>query len=145
MGTGSGGFVDVVTTPERRRAYAEAGWWDDQTLPGRVAHHAATRPDATAVVDESRSVTYGELGADAARLGDALRARGVGPGTVVSVQLPNRYETVVAGVAAARHRGGRQPAAAQLPGAGARATCSPPPDRWWCSPRASSGAATTRR
>jgi acyl-CoA synthetase (AMP-forming)/AMP-acid ligase II len=99
MGTGAEGFVDVVTTPERRRRHLDAGWWDDQTLPGRVAHHAATRPDATAVVDEHRSATFVEVAADAARLADALSARGVGVGDVVSIQLPNRYEAVVAAVA----------------------------------------------
>jgi acyl-CoA synthetase (AMP-forming)/AMP-acid ligase II len=99
MGTGASGLVDVVTTPERRHAYLDAGWWDDQTLPGRVADHAATRPGATAVVDEERTATYAELAADAARLAHALARRGVGAGDVVSVQLPNRYETVVVAVA----------------------------------------------
>jgi len=92
-------LVDVVTTPERRQRYLDEGWWDDQTLPGRVAHHASTRPSATAVVDESRTATYAELAADAARLASALADRGVSSGTVVSVQLPNRYETVVVAVA----------------------------------------------
>jgi acyl-CoA synthetase (AMP-forming)/AMP-acid ligase II len=99
MGTGAGELVDVVTTPERRRRYLDAGWWDGQTLPGRVAHHAATRPEATAVVDETRGATYAELAADSARLADGLRARGVGAGDVVAIQLPNRYEAVVAAVA----------------------------------------------
>jgi non-ribosomal peptide synthetase component E (peptide arylation enzyme) len=96
---GAEGLVDVVTTAERRQAYLDAGWWDDQTLPGRVAHHAAERPGDLAVVDEGRIATYAELVSDAARLADALRARGVGEGDVVSVQLPNRYETVVVAVA----------------------------------------------
>jgi acyl-CoA synthetase (AMP-forming)/AMP-acid ligase II len=96
---GAEGLVDVVTTPERRQAHLDAGWWDDQTLPGRVANHAASRPSATAVVDEARSATYAELASDAARLAAALAARGVGRGDVVSVQLPNRYETVVVAVA----------------------------------------------
>jgi acyl-CoA synthetase (AMP-forming)/AMP-acid ligase II len=96
---GAGELVDVVTTPERRQQYLDAGWWDDETLPGRVAHHAASRPESVAVVDEVRSATYAELAADAARLADALRAHGVGPADVVSVQLSNRYETVVVAVA----------------------------------------------
>src|SRR5690606_17503012 len=99
MATGSGGLVDVVTTPERRARYLDAGWWDDETLPGRVAHHAATRPGAMAVVDEARAATFSELAADAARLAAALSARGVGAGDVVSLQLPNRYEAAVAAVA----------------------------------------------
>ena len=51
------------------------------------------------MVDERRTATYAELAADAARLADALARRGVGAGDVVSVQLPNRYETVVVAVA----------------------------------------------
>jgi len=94
------GLVDLVTTPVRRRRFLEVGWWDDQTLPGRVAHHALTRGGATAVVDEARSVTYAQLAGDAAQLADALRAWQVGEGSVVSIQLPNRYEAVVAAVAA---------------------------------------------
>ena len=44
-----GGFADVVTPPERRRAYEATGLWDDTTLAGRVAAHAAATPDARAV------------------------------------------------------------------------------------------------
>jgi len=79
-----GELVDVVTTPVRRRRYEERGWWNDQTLPGQVALHAALRPDATAVIDESRQATYAELAADAARLAAALRVWEIGEGSVVS-------------------------------------------------------------
>jgi acyl-CoA synthetase (AMP-forming)/AMP-acid ligase II len=99
MGNEAGQLVDVVTAADRRARYEAAGWWDDQTLPGRVAHHATARPDATAVVDEARTLTYAELASDAARLASALGGRGVGPGTVVSVQLPNRAEAAVVAVA----------------------------------------------
>jgi non-ribosomal peptide synthetase component E (peptide arylation enzyme) len=99
MATGDASLVDTVTSPARRAAYLSAGLWDDVTLPGRVSFHATNRPDATAVIDEDRRVTYGELAADAAALSVALIDRGVGPGRVVSIQLPNRYETVVAAVA----------------------------------------------
>ena len=92
-------FVDVVTTPERRAAYLASGAWDDSTLAARVAHHAATRGGDDAVVDESGRRTYAELAHDAAAFADALRGLGVAAGDVVSVQLPNRYETVVAAVA----------------------------------------------
>ena len=93
------GLVDLVTTPAHRRRFVEVGWWDDQTLPGRVADHAARRPDAVAVIDEARTATNAEVARDAAQLADALRAWDVGEGTVVSVQLPNRYEAVVLAVA----------------------------------------------
>ena len=93
------GFVDLVTTPERRTAYLASGAWDDTTLAGRVQDHAATRGDAVAVVDDAGRYTYARLAGDAAALAGGLAARGVRPGSVVSLQLPNRYETVVAAVA----------------------------------------------
>lgn len=97
-------FRDVVTSPERRRAYESAGLWDGSTLAGRVAHHAAATPDRLAVVDGAgtgaRRRDYAALAADAAAVATAMRSHGVGAGDVVSVQLPNRYETVVAAVAA---------------------------------------------
>jgi non-ribosomal peptide synthetase component E (peptide arylation enzyme) len=99
VGDQGGSFVDSVTPPARAAAYRDAGWWDDVTLPGRVAHHAANRPGALAVVDEHRRLTYGDLAAEAASLAAALSAGGVGAGDVVSVQLPNRHEAAVTAVA----------------------------------------------
>ncbi len=92
---------DVVTAPERRAEYVARGLWDDSTLAGQVAVHVAERPDAVAVVDDDgrRRHTYRELAADAVRMAGLVRASGVGAGDVVSVQLPNWYETVVVAVA----------------------------------------------
>jgi acyl-coenzyme A synthetase/AMP-(fatty) acid ligase len=92
-------FVDLVTPPERRVAYLASGAWDDTTLAGRVTHHAATRGDRAAVIDDAGRHTYEELTDDAAAFAAALVELGVGAGEVVSLQLPNRYETVVAAVA----------------------------------------------
>ena len=115
MGTGAAGLVDVVTSPERREAYLAAGWWDGQTLPGRVGHHAATRPgrprSSTRNARPRTPSSWPTLPAWPTRCGPA----GVGPGDVVSVQLPNRYETVVVAVAVLSLGRGHQPAAAQLP------------------------------
>jgi acyl-coenzyme A synthetase/AMP-(fatty) acid ligase len=94
-----GQFVDVVTAPARRAAYVASGAWDDTTLAGQVAHHASTNGDCVGVVDETGRHTYGELTRDAAAFAAALVELGVGAGGVVSLQLPNRYETVVAAVA----------------------------------------------
>jgi acyl-CoA synthetase (AMP-forming)/AMP-acid ligase II len=93
-------FRDVVTSPARRETYEAAGLWDGTTLAGHVAHHAATTPGALAVVDAVGRHDYAALAADAAAVATAMRDRGVEAGSVVSVQLPNRYETVVAAVAA---------------------------------------------
>jgi len=92
-------FADLVTGGARRGAYLAAGHWDDQTLAGRVSAHAAATPGATAVVDEQGRHSYARLAGDAAAVAAGLAARGVGAGAVVSIQLPNRYEAVVAAVA----------------------------------------------
>jgi acyl-CoA synthetase (AMP-forming)/AMP-acid ligase II len=90
---------DVVTSPARRAAYERAGCWNGDTLAGRVAAWAASDPAAVAVVDDRGRWEVGRLWDDARRLGTFLGAAGVGPGSVVSVQLPNRYEAVVTAVA----------------------------------------------
>jgi acyl-CoA synthetase (AMP-forming)/AMP-acid ligase II len=94
---------DVVTPADRRAAYVATGLWDGSTMVGKVEHHAQTRPDALAVVDDhGRRATYAELWRDATTLAAHLVAHGVRPGQVVSVQLPNRYEAAVAAVAVQR-------------------------------------------
>lgn len=92
-------LADVVTSTARRRRYESTGLWDATTLAGQVALHAMARGTATAVIDEAGAHTYAELAADSAALAAGLSERGVDAGSVVSVQLPNRYETVVAAVA----------------------------------------------
>lgn len=98
------GLVDVVTSDDRRRHYEATGQWDATTLAGLVRAHAVDVPDRTAVVDEAgaRRHTYAELDADADRVAAWLVDRGVEPGDVVSVQLPNAYETVVVAVGTLR-------------------------------------------
>ena len=93
----------------RRHARRSAGPSYDRPRPlGRLARwrggsrlHADGSPDAVAVVDDEgrRRRTYAELAADAAAPRGARAELGVGRGDVVSVQLPNRYETVVVAVA----------------------------------------------
>jgi len=82
--------------PARAQQYVNDGWWDGSTLAARVHEHALDQPDAIAVVDETTEgrVTYGQLWDDACRVSRFLGEHGVWPGEVVSVQLPNWYETV---------------------------------------------------
>ena len=61
-----------------------------------MRQHALDQPEAIAVVDETTDarVSYSQLWADACRVAAFLGDHGVWPGQVVSVQLPNWYETV---------------------------------------------------
>jgi acyl-CoA synthetase (AMP-forming)/AMP-acid ligase II len=94
------GIRDVVTTPERRAELEGSGLWNDETLVGRVTEWARVKPDSVAVIDQlgERSRTYAELVADAAHFAGYLQSQGVRAGDVVSIQLPNWYETVVVGL-----------------------------------------------
>ena len=89
--------ADVVTSDARRRAYLAAGLWRDETLAAVAAR--LTRPPAgerPAVIDccgRTRSHLRRARSRRRPRGGMASRA-GVRPGDVVSVQLPNWYETV---------------------------------------------------
>jgi acyl-CoA synthetase len=89
--------------PAAARRYYDAGLWRDDTLYSLVAGHAATRPDAHALRDSERRLTWRELkdwtDAAAASLHDA----GVVKGQRVALWLSNRVETVVALLACARN------------------------------------------
>ncbi len=58
--------------------------------------HAAERPQALALRFEGESTTYGELNTRADRLSQALRARGVRAGSLVSICMPRSADMVVA-------------------------------------------------
>jgi mycobactin phenyloxazoline synthetase len=77
----------------------------DGPVSGRCLHqgffeHAAVHPDATAVVwgvsDTEGAWSYRELAARALAVAGALRARGVGQGDAVAVQLPKGRDQVLA-------------------------------------------------
>jgi acyl-coenzyme A synthetase/AMP-(fatty) acid ligase len=97
-------LADMVTTPERAASYQRDGLWDGTTLSDRLAGFAATRPERLAVVDrEGRARhSYAELEGDVDRFAGWLESRDVGPGDVVSIQLPNCCEFVVVAVATQR-------------------------------------------
>jgi amino acid adenylation domain-containing protein len=55
---------------------------------GVLGNHALSRPDAMAISDGTRSLTYSEFFAGVCRLAGALRGRGVAPGQFVPLVLP---------------------------------------------------------
>jgi acyl-CoA synthetase (AMP-forming)/AMP-acid ligase II len=94
-------LVDVVTTAQRRELYLSSGAWDDQTLVGAVSRWARERSDSLAVIDDAESAghTYTQLAAHAAAVAGWLQSMGIDRGDVVTVQMPNWYETVVVDLA----------------------------------------------
>jgi cyclohexanecarboxylate-CoA ligase len=89
--------LDPTLTAGRDRRY-----WRDRVITDFLDEVAAATPDKTAFVDPRRSVTYAVLRAEVDRCALGLRELGVGPGDVVSFQLPNWIEWIVLHYAATR-------------------------------------------
>ncbi|MQY09520.1 non-ribosomal peptide synthetase [Actinomadura macrotermitis] len=66
------------------------------TIPALFEAQAAARPDAPAVTFEGRTLTYGEVNAEANRLARYLAAREIGAEQFVALALPRSAELVVA-------------------------------------------------
>ena len=93
--------------------------WNDtaaETPPGLVHELvAAADPDAVAVVDGDRTLTYGELNAWSNRLARYLRSEGVGPDVAVGVCVQRSAEMVVALLAVLKAGGVYVPLDADFP------------------------------
>ncbi len=94
------GSLDILAPEERRTILQE---WNDTsraipsaTLPDLFAAQAAKTPDATAVVYEDQSLSYGELDARSSQLAHHLRDLGVGPDVVVGLCVERSLEMLVA-------------------------------------------------
>ena len=84
-------------------AYTEAGWWGDETIYAIAVRHARATPDAFAVRDRHRRLTYRELVAAADRLAAHLAGHGIRPGQRIALWLPSRVETAIGLLAASRN------------------------------------------
>jgi non-ribosomal peptide synthetase component E (peptide arylation enzyme) len=84
-------------------AYIAAGFWGDETIYHLTARHARTTPQACAVRDRHRRLSYAELTAAADRLAAHLASHGIRPGQGVAVWLPSRVETAIALLACSRN------------------------------------------
>jgi cyclohexanecarboxylate-CoA ligase len=75
------------------------GFWIDKNYDGFLQQTIARAPDKLALVadrsdrPEKRRFTYAELGDLIARAAASLKRLGIGRGDVVSVQLPNWWES----------------------------------------------------
>ena len=92
--------VEVLDAAERRQILT--GWNDAGaavpavSLAGLFGAQVARVPDAVAVADGDRVVSYGELDAAAGRLAGYLAGLGAGPETVVAVVLDRSADLVIA-------------------------------------------------
>ncbi|MFJ1578164.1 amino acid adenylation domain-containing protein [Streptomyces sp. NPDC088182] len=96
--------AEILADDERRMVLegfnATAREVEEESFPALFARRLAERPDAVAVVDRARSVTYARLDARADRVARLLAARGVGPGSVVGVAVPRSVDMVATVLAA---------------------------------------------
>jgi acyl-CoA synthetase (AMP-forming)/AMP-acid ligase II len=84
-------------------AYTAAGFWGDETIYRLAARHALATPQACAVRDRRRRLSYAELTAAADRLAAHLAGHGVRPGQRIAVWLPSRIETAIVLLACSRN------------------------------------------
>ncbi|MFL6083571.1 MAG: AMP-binding protein [Mycobacterium sp.] len=84
---------------ELTKRYEHEGWWTNETLGGLVARGLRANPDTGFVVHSAVrpfTSTFRDVELEARRLAAGLRARGVGPGDVIALQLPNWMEAAAA-------------------------------------------------
>ncbi|WP_149183679.1 non-ribosomal peptide synthetase [Streptomyces sp. TRM49041] len=90
---------DLIPPAERelrRRINDTAGQIPYTTLHDLFAEQAARTPDAEAVVDARRRLTYAELAAYAWRIGNRLRQQGAKPGELIAVVMDKGWEQYAA-------------------------------------------------
>src|SRR5437868_3209288 len=97
---------------DRISLYTAKGWWTEDTIDQLLRTQVTTRPDHLAIVDPLnkadllggpiKRLTWAQLGAEADRVAGVLYARGIRPGDVVAVQLPNSVELAVSFLAVVR-------------------------------------------
>jgi acyl-CoA synthetase (AMP-forming)/AMP-acid ligase II len=91
------GLKNTVTSSALRERRVASGQWDDRTLWRVFRDRAGALPTETAVIDgpPSRAHTCEALFDDVCALSAILADAGLGRGDIATVQLPNRYESVV--------------------------------------------------
>src|SRR5436305_8750162 len=88
--------------PAAARRYYADGLWRADTLYTLLAEHAARRPEAFALRDAARRLTWAELQALVDAVAADLDEAGLKRGERVAVWLPNRVEAVAVLLACSR-------------------------------------------
>ncbi|MFF8981774.1 amino acid adenylation domain-containing protein [Streptomyces globisporus] len=98
--TAPAGAVELLTAQDRRRvledgeALAPESEAAAGSLPDRFAAAVDLDPDATAVTDGDRALSYRELDSLSDRIARLLKAQGAGPGTFVALSLEPSAEQI---------------------------------------------------
>lgn len=95
--------VLTLHDPQQARAYYAQGAWQDQTLYMLLQAHAQARPNAWALRDSARRLTWSQLLAWTDAVAANLAEAGLRKGSRVSVWLPSRVESVVIFLACSRN------------------------------------------
>jgi acyl-CoA synthetase len=85
-------------SPELVQRYQDQGWWTPDTLGDLLGRGLKDNPRVTFTVHSAQrpyAGTYADVELLARRLAAGLRSRGVGPGDVITFQLPNWVEAAV--------------------------------------------------
>jgi acyl-CoA synthetase (AMP-forming)/AMP-acid ligase II len=93
----------TLLTAERTAEHTAAGHWRDRTIYMEAAAHAQRAPNAFAVRDSFRRLSYCELVDAADRLAADLAGSGIRCGERVAVWLPSRVETAIVMLACSRN------------------------------------------
>jgi len=88
--------------PAAARRYYARGLWREDTFYTLLQTHAAERPDAPALRDATRRLSWAELGRAVDAVAADLDAAGLKRGERVAVWLPNRVEAVIVFLACSR-------------------------------------------
>jgi acyl-CoA synthetase len=89
--------------PQAAREYYERGVWRADTLYSLLRGHSRARPQAYALRDSRRRLTWSQLAQWVDALAAELHAAGLKRGQRVSMWLPNRVEAVVVFLACSRN------------------------------------------
>src|SRR5258708_14952850 len=69
--------------------YIRAGFWRAETIPQALVRASERRPDAIALIDSTRNITFSQLLDEAGKLAALLARQGIVRGDRVVIQLPN--------------------------------------------------------
>jgi acyl-CoA synthetase (AMP-forming)/AMP-acid ligase II len=92
-----------LLSAERLAEHTRDGFWGEDTIYALAAGQAARSPNAFAIRDRFRRLTYRQIVDAADALAADLAARGLRAGQRVAVWLPSRVETAIALLACSRN------------------------------------------